>query len=163
MRPCARPFLLPQVLSLLWSAALVQNERRMKTGPADRQTSIVCEHVWNKRQQHRGVFSLLGPAAHGSPPSNLTALSSRLTSFCCLFVSLLLQFLTSFFPPFFYNILIQCFYTLSLCFFNAFHSAGATQFFSSELTIFTSGPDLLRVTNRQSASLSRGKTPAPES
>lgn len=31
------------------------------------------------------------------PPSNLTASSSRLTSFCCLFVSLLLQFLTSFF------------------------------------------------------------------
>lgn len=67
-----------------------------------------------------------------------------------------------FFPPF-YNILIQCFYTLSLCFSNAFRSAGTTQFFSLELTIFTSGPDLLRVTNRQSASLSRGKTPAPES
>lgn len=121
MRPCARPFLLPEVLSLLWSAALVQNERRMKTGLADRQTSIVCEHVWNKRQQHRGVFSLLGPAAHGSPPpSNLTASSSRLTSFCCLFVSLLLQFLTSFFFPPFYNILIQCFYTLSLCFLKCF-------------------------------------------
>lgn len=164
MRPCARPFLLPEVLSLLWSAALVQNERRMKTGLADRQTSIVCEHVWNKRQQHRGVFSLLGPAAHGSPPIQPDSLvfpsNFFLLSLCLASPSV--PYIFFFFPPF-YNILIQCFYTLSLCFSNAFRSAGATQFFSLELTIFTSGPDLLRVTNRQSASLSRGKTPAPES
>lgn len=121
MRPCARPFLLPEVLSLLWSAALVQNERRMKTGLADRQTSIVCEHVWNKRQQHRGVFSLLGPAAHGSPPIQPDSLvfpsNFFLLSLCLASPSV--PYIFFFFPPF-YNILIQCFYTLSLCFLKCF-------------------------------------------
>lgn len=56
MRFCTRLFLLPEVSSLLWIEALVQNEQRMKTGLMDRQTSIVSGHVWNKRQQHRGFF-----------------------------------------------------------------------------------------------------------
>lgn len=48
-----------------------KNQRRMKTGLTDKQTSIVSEHVWNKRHKHRGFFFYFFPPgtdSHSTEP-----------------------------------------------------------------------------------------------